>query len=66
MSKSITELLEQVDTSYMTASEKLILEAQAQRSEYIAEMVASAVSTVKGLFKSKSKATVAAQGLRHA
>ena len=51
-SKSITELLGAVDTSYMTEAEKHTMLANAQRAEFIASSAVSAVAFIKAAFVS--------------
>jgi len=62
---SLAEMLDRVDTSYMTEAEKIMIKAQADRAEYIGTMISSAFASVKSLFKSK-KHTVATTRLSHA
>ena len=63
--KSVAELLDQVDTSYMTQAEKIMIQAQAERAEYIGSMITAAFASVTSLFKSK-KRNVTTAGLSHA
>lgn len=51
--KTLMELLESVDTSYLTESEKAEAVARAQASEYTVELIASAFAWVKKVLVSK-------------
>ncbi|TYL48399.1 RSP_7527 family protein [Marinomonas sp. IMCC 4694] len=53
--KSIVELLDNVNIDYLTDAEKYEMIARAERSEYIVASIASAVASVKkAVFKMKS------------
>ncbi|WP_067096866.1 hypothetical protein [Marinomonas atlantica] len=45
--KSLVELIESVDTSYLTEQERVEAIARTQAAEYFAELVVSAMSWVK-------------------
>ncbi|SBS26640.1 hypothetical protein MAQ5080_00576 [Marinomonas aquimarina] len=45
--KTLVELLESVDTTYLTESEKAEAIARAQAAEYTAELIASGLAWVK-------------------
>jgi hypothetical protein len=62
--KSVADLIDNVDTSYMTQAEKIMIQAQAERAEYIAQMLSSVFSGVKSLFVSKKRSS--ATSLSHA
>lgn len=48
----------------MTQAEKIMIQAQAERAEYIAQMLSSVFSGVKSLFVSKKRSSTT--GLSHA
>ena len=62
--KSVADLIDNVDTSYMTQAEKIMIQAQAERAEYIAQMLSSVFARVKSIFVSKKRSS--ATGLSHA
>lgn len=63
--KSIVEMLESVDTSYLSESEKYMAQANAERAEYVADLISSATQSVKAFF-SALKANLNPFTIKHA
>ncbi|MGR0277631.1 hypothetical protein ACUM5Y_01125 [Marinomonas dokdonensis] len=64
-SKSLVELLDSADITYISETEKYTAIANAERAEYIVEVVASATQSVKNFF-AKIKANLNPRTMKHA
>lgn len=64
-SKSLVELLDSANIQYTSETEKYIAMANAERAEYIVEVVASATQSVKNFF-AKIKANLNPRTMKHA
>lgn len=63
--KSIVELLDNVNIDYLTDAEKYEMMARAERAEYIVASIASAAAKMKK-FALKVKSTFASSSAQHA